>query len=197
MAIKVRNYCLFHVTIAVLARRSEAVLLELMDLDLGASPSVLIKMPTLAMSRRRRDGAALKTKGRQVPISANLAELLRCYVYEFRPLLLKNGRPSTSLFLSDRDGRRLSSGAFNQILRKAANLPEIQRLGKRLHPHALRHAGATAARRTITSNGATHDELAECLTYLGGWSPGSPMVQHYTRAAISERVAKLIRANGS
>ncbi len=192
--IKVRNFALIALALETFARRSEIVLLETTDLDLGFEPTVTIKKPTLINQLKRRDGASMKTKGRVIPISPELASILRFYIDHVRDKFLIPKRPATSLFLSARDGRRMAAMTFNHILKKVSQIPEVKQLGVRIHPHGLRSTGATEVRRKIDANGlATGIVMEEVLSYLGGWVTGSPMVRRYTKAALSEKLGAMVR----
>ena len=193
--LRVRNYCLFHTALETLARRGELALLEVSDLQLGFKPTVTLKLPTPQNQARRRDGASLKTLGREVPISSVLAALLDNYLHEQRDALLRPRRPTNAVFPSSRDGRRISAYTINQILDRLEAIPEIAALGKRLHPHGLRTTAANRARRKIAAAGtASGVEMTESLSYLGGWVQGSRMVQKYTKAAIHERLGEILRS---
>ncbi|KWS34322.1 tyrosine-type recombinase/integrase [Pseudomonas syringae] len=195
--VRVRNYCLIHVAIQILARRSELVLLEIEDIDLSAKPTITIKKPDINNRFKRSDGASLKTRGRAVPITQWLAEALREYLSEIRTELLRPRTPSKALFISSRDGRRLSAYTTNQIIEQVANQADIVSLKKRLHPHALRATGSNEMRRNLTEAGATPLEINEALTYAGGWSNGSAQPDEYSRTAMSERLGKLLRKQGN
>lgn len=192
--VRMRNYCIFHVLLETLARRGELVLIELSDVDLGSKPTIKIKEAPVSARNKRRDGASLKTLGRQVPISTKLANLLENYICEVRDSFLRPRRPSAALFLSDRDGRRLSAYSVNHIMDRIECVPEVAALKKRVHPHGLRSTAANQVRRRIAQAGRSSGmELHESLSYLGGWVQGSPMVQRYTRSAISERLGEILR----
>ena len=136
----------------------------------------------------------MKTKGRVIPISPELASILRFYIDHVRDKFLIPKRPATSLFLSARDGRRMAAMTFNHILKKVSQIPEVKQLGVRIHPHGLRSTGATEVRRKIDANGlATGIVMEEVLSYLGGWVTGSPMVRRYTKAALSEKLGAMVR----
>ena len=192
---KIRNYCLLHVAIETWARRAEIVLLEVGDVHLGLSPTITIKEPSRNNAQKRMDGASLKTRGRIVPITDGLSALLQAYVDDVRDSFLRPRRPTMALFISGKDGRRLASGTLNTILRRVQAVPEVTILGKRIHPHGLRASGANAFRRHAgaPSSRLTAEEFRDCITYIGGWSPDSKMVQRYTRQAISERASQLVR----
>ncbi|HKS15005.1 MAG TPA: site-specific integrase [Pseudomonas sp.] len=196
--IKVRNYVLILLALETFARRSELVLLETTDLDIGFEPTVTIKKPSATNQLKRRDGASMKTRGRVIPISLDLANALRFYIDHVRDDFLVPKRPTTSLFLSARDGRRMAAMTFNHILKKIAQIPEIVELGTRVHPHGLRSTGATNTRRKIDERGvASGIEVEEVMSYLGGWVQGSPMVRRYTQAALSEKLGAIVRGNKS
>lgn len=196
--VRVRNYCLFHVMWATAPRRAEVVLLELEDVRLGGAPTIVFKSPSVAAKGRRRDGASLKTRGREVPIDRELAHLLAVYREECRSYFVNSRIPSKAFFLSSRDGRRLSSYAINQIFDTVERVPEVASLGKRIHPHGLRTTSANSFRRKICDAGrASGIDLAEAMAYIGGWVQGSPMVAHYTRSEISARLAAIVRGSGA
>jgi integrase len=196
--IKIRNYCLFHVAIEILARRGELVLLEVEDVNAFGDPTITIKPPSVNNKFKRLDGASLKTRGRMVPITNKLARNLREYLDIVRPQFLIPRRPAKALFLSARDGRRLSSYTINQIIKTIASHPDVVEMEKRLHPHALRVAGANLVRDKITAAGKSSGmEIVDALSYLGGWAQDSNMVAKYSRASISERLGFILRGGKS
>ncbi|MBB6155147.1 integrase [Pseudomonas sp. JAI115] len=188
-----RNYCLFLVMLETLARRGEAVLIELDDVELGRTPTIRIKRPSDVNRERRNDGASLKTRGRIVPISASLAAVLGDYISNNRAKLLKPKRPCTALFVSSRDGRRLSARTINTILRIVAGILSLIKSSKRIHPHGLRSTGANIARKKLENSRVPSINVNDALAYLGGWSPNGQSVQSYSRQAISDRLGELLR----
>lgn len=190
---QVRNYCLFLVMLETLARRGEAVLIELDDVELGPTPTVRIKRPSDINRERRNDGASLKTRGRLVPISASLAAILDDYISDHRAKLLKPKRPCTALFVSSRDGRRLSARTVNTILRMVVASLRLINSSARVHPHGLRSTGTNIARKIFDDSGATGINVKDALAYLGGWSPNGQSPQNYSRQAISDRLGDILR----
>ncbi|MFG0272910.1 tyrosine-type recombinase/integrase [Pseudomonas sp. zjy_14] len=191
--LQVRNYCLFLVMLETLARRGEVVLIELDDLDLGPSPTIRIKRPSDINRERRQDGASLKTRGRIVPITASVAAILNEYISDHRHKLIKPKRPCTALFVSSRDGRRLSARTVNTILRTVAASLGLPNFSTRIHPHGLRATGANIARKKLEKSGAANINVTDALAYLGGWSPNSDSMQKYSRQAISDRLGEILR----
>jgi integrase len=192
-----RNYCLFLVMLETLARRGEAVLIELDDVELGPTPTIRIKRPSDTNRERRNDGASLKTRGRVVPISASLAAVLDDYIADHRAKLLKPKRPCTALFVSSRDGRRLSARTVNTILRIVAGILSLIKSSTRIHPHGLRSTGTNIARKKLENSGAPSINVKDALAYLGGWSPNGQSVQNYSRQAISDRLGEILRKSES
>lgn len=191
--IRSRNFCLIQMMLETLCRRGEAVLIEMDDIDLGHLPTIRIKRPTMVNQQKRKDGANLKTRGRLVPISSALAKELDDYISNHRDKLLFQRRPCTALFVSSRDGRRLSARTINAVLRTLAASPALEKMKTRIHPHGLRSTAANTARRLLENSPATNINVTDSLAFLGGWSPDSSMVQQYTRQSISDRLGQLLR----
>lgn len=187
VALQYRNFCMFHLGIEAYARSAEIALFDLNDLDLGAIPRITVKRAKSAVRSHRKDGASLKTRGRVLEISPNLAHYLAIYESRYRPLLINRARPTSSFFLSGNDGLRLSRTFLNSWLSKVQNKASELTGAEfvRLHPHGLRK---TQANRHMATNGASFDELMETLRYAAGWSEKSKQPAAYARAAILDRV---------
>jgi integrase/recombinase XerD len=107
------------------ARISEAVGLDVDDLDLGRGAVLL----------RGKGG-----KERIVPLGSYAAAALEAYLVRARPALVQAGRGSHALFLNRRGGRLSRQSAW-AILRAAAQRAGLQ--ADHLSPHTLRHSFAT------------------------------------------------------
>jgi integrase/recombinase XerD len=118
-----RDRALFETLYATGARISEALGLRLGDarLDLG-------------LLRLRGKGG----RERLVPLAERSAAVLRAWIEEGRPRLLR-GRDTDRVFVS-RSGRPLDR---HQAMRRLAAAARSAGLRKRLSPHALRHSFAT------------------------------------------------------
>lgn len=194
MGLRVRNYCIWRTMLATGARRSEIVLLELDDLELGSRPTITIRRPLLASANRRRDGASLKTQQRTLPIRRGLAELLETYIEDWRVDQVRPRHPSAALFLSTRDGRRLFSTSVNHVLSRASTAAISAGLFQRVHPHCLRTTAMNAlSRKARDGSGRLDASFRDQLTYFAGWSPRSEMPLTYTREALSEALGMLLR----
>jgi integrase/recombinase XerD len=106
------------------ARISEAVGLDVDDLDLDARVVLL-----------RGKG----NKERIVPVGSYAREAVSAYLVRGRPDLVRRGRGSAGLFLNAR-GSRLSRQSAWTVLRRAAARAGIT---KEISPHTMRHSFAT------------------------------------------------------
>jgi integrase/recombinase XerD len=107
------------------ARISEAVGLDLRDLDLSADPSVLL--------------SGKGGKQRFVPVGSYAVRALEGYLVRGRPALAAGARrPSNAVFLNARGGRLTRQGAWG-VLGEAANRSKQEGVS----PHTLRHSFAT------------------------------------------------------
>lgn len=81
-------------------------------------------------------------------------------------------------------------GKKGQLTRTGIQMMLARRVKKagiegRIHAHLFRHTTATSAADAGLS--------AEVLEFLYGWSPGSPMTRHYTRATRAQRAQEAAR----
>jgi len=195
ISIRWRNYCMFKIFLATLARRSEIVLLEIDDIDCGPTPTIKIKLPSNANKGKRKDGASLKTRTREVPITHELAKQIHTYITTYRSKFLPAKLASTSLFLSHKDGRRLFSNSLNSIMKKVEIKAQSLGFNNRLHPHGLRTTAANQLRTKLLKDAnVSKIEAEEIISYMGGWAEGSEQVRKYTRRTMSEILGKLLRA---
>jgi integrase/recombinase XerD len=91
---------------------------------------------------------------RIVPIGKTASNLLRRYMDEIRPKLLKSDN-ETTMFLS-KTGRKLDRERIWAIVKEAAKLAGIN---KNIHPHTLRHSFASH----LLENGADLRIIQEML----------------------------------
>jgi integrase/recombinase XerD len=118
-----RDRALLELMYACGLRASEAIGLELMDVD--AQEGVL---------RARGKGS----KERVVPIGQEALKALRIYLERGRPALVK-GAPEVHLFVNFRGGQLTRQGLYKIVRRHALTAG----LADRMSPHTLRHTFAT------------------------------------------------------
>ncbi|KAA8959400.1 site-specific tyrosine recombinase XerD [Mycobacterium sp.] len=123
-ALTLRNRALLELLYSTGARISEAVGLDVDDID-TEDRSVLL---------RGKGG-----KQRLVPVGRPAVQALDTYLVRGRPELARRGRSSPALFLNARGGRLSRQSAW-QVLQDAA---ERAGIGSGVSPHTLRHSFAT------------------------------------------------------
>ena len=123
-ALSLRNRALLELLYSTGARISEAVGLDVDDLDAHAR-SVLL---------RGKGG-----KQRLVPVGRPAIDALEAYLVRGRPDLARRGRGSAAIFLNSRGGRLSRQSAW-QVLQDAAERAGITTA---VSPHTLRHSFAT------------------------------------------------------
>ncbi|GAA5034262.1 site-specific tyrosine recombinase XerD [Terrabacter aeriphilus] len=136
-----RDRALLEVLYGTGARISEAVGLDVDDLDLGDAARGGSGSP----GDPGRGGAAsvrLLGKGgkeRVVPVGRYAVEAVTAYLVRGRPTLAASGRGGPALFLGRR-GARLSRQSAWAVIQQAAERAD---LGQHVSPHTLRHSFAT------------------------------------------------------
>lgn len=195
--LKIRNYCIIAVAIECLLRKAEIVLLEIDDFNSDGNPTIRIKQPNLKNRNLKKDGASVKTRGRELPISNELSSWICLYLNDYRQHKAPK-KISKALFVSEKTDERLSAGSIGFILHTVSKkFEELHQQKIALHAHMLRVTGATIARKKLDE---VHDgkgplsksaEIQEVLTYMGGWSNSSNMPRHYSKQAIAEKIRGL------
>lgn len=123
------------------ARVSEAVSLDLDDLDLenfDATDSAGVAQPSAYPSARVMGKGS---KERVIPVGSYAAQALGDYLVRVRPQYVLAGLGTPALFLNSR-GRRLSRQSAWTVIRTAAELAELPS-AQTISPHTLRHCFAT------------------------------------------------------
>lgn len=131
---RLRDRALLELLYGTGARISEAVGLDVDDLDLAALPG----MPSVPAAVRL---AGKGGKQRIVPVGSYARHALDAYLIRARPALAsaaRRGSPSPAVFLNARGGRLTRQGAWGALRAAAARagLAEVS-------PHTLRHSFAT------------------------------------------------------
>jgi integrase/recombinase XerD len=131
---RLRDRALLELLYGTGARISEAVGLDVDDLDLAGLPG----LPSVPAAVRL---AGKGGKQRIVPVGSYARDALDAYLIRARPALAsaaRRGSPSPAVFLNARGGRLTRQGAWGALRAAAARagLAEVS-------PHTLRHSFAT------------------------------------------------------
>lgn len=130
---------------------------------------------------------------RQVPVSELTANLVECYVDNYR------GRPDHPYLLNAQTNTPLSTESLTKLFARVSEalpaevLAELEdRTGKRcVTPHDLRHTCAVVRLNHLLSQGDSMDEALQKMRTLFGWSRNSDMPLHYARAVFEDRLASV------
>jgi integrase/recombinase XerC len=137
--IQLRNRAMFELIYASGLRVSEAALLSLQDIDLD---------------QRTLRFMGKGSKERMVPFYSDCADVLKQYLNESRPILMK-GKLHHRVFINQQ-GEGFSSRGIEYLLDQSARKAGITRT---VHPHMLRHSFATH----LLDNGADLRLVQELL----------------------------------
>jgi integrase/recombinase XerD len=135
--VALRDRALFEVLYGAGARISEAVGLDVDDLDLGGPNGSNGPGGPAQPASVRLLGKG--NKQRIVPLGRYAVAALQAYLVRARPTLATTGRGTPALFLNQR-GARLSRQSAWGALQQAASRAD---LGGHVSPHTLRHSFAT------------------------------------------------------
>jgi integrase/recombinase XerD len=138
-AAALRDRAMLEVLYGAGARISEAVGLDLDDIDFGETEPVVADLDQV---NRRPGSVRLVGKGsreRIVPLGSYAREAVTAYTVRARPSMALRGKGTPALFLNLRGGRLSRQGAWGAIHAAA----ERADLGDRVSPHTLRHSFAT------------------------------------------------------
>ena len=193
-----RNCALIHTLLETGARRGEISRLKLNDLNLDCiEPTIILRKEGPIGEFPRREKPSMKTRGRVLPISPALQNILQTYIHEIRPRLRKTGSTNNYVFLNTSDGLPISGhGIYQILLRISQRYPHFR---GRLKPHDLRTTAQTQIREALEKEPVSDNRFVQqgyfrdVMTYSGGWSANSTMVQHYTEAAIRKRLEKITK----
>lgn len=127
--VPLRDRALLELLYSTGARISEAVGLDLDDLDLTVPGEGAVRL------------FGKGSKERVVPVGSYAAEAIEGYLVRARPALAAAGRGTPALFLNSRGGRLSRQSAW-AVLRTAAERAGLPNAGH-VSPHTLRHSFAT------------------------------------------------------
>jgi integrase len=199
-----RNWLILNLLLMCGLRRGEAMLLKVDSLKRDADPHsghwvYWLDVTTTEDDDTRARKPSIKTEEshRQIPVSADLADLYDRYLSDFRQ---DNGRHG--FLLTSRDGHPLSAESFSKMFEALtealAPLPRTrfnERTGGKRHisPHDLRHTCATARYTMFIAQDPERELAMQRMRAFFGWSVHSKMPELYARAAIQDDLMRTWR----
>jgi len=192
-----RNWLVLNLLLLCGLRRGEAMLLTADSLKRDADPDsgqwvCWLDVTTTADEdpRARRPSIKTEESHRQIPVSADLADLYGRYLADYRQ---DDGRHG--FLLTSRDGDPLSAESFSKMFEALTDALAPQprarfdeRTGGKRHisPHDLRHTCATARYAMFIAQDRDRELAMQRLRAFFGWSVHSKMPELYARAAIQD-----------
>lgn len=190
--VRFRNYVLILLMLTFGFRRGETLKLYVSDVNVkGRRPSLrVVRRPGDANDPRVIE-PAVKTLGREVPLSGEMAKLLDVYIQRHRPGFPSAG-DSPFLFFSE-DGKPLSLRMVNAVLEQICRrFPEFDGV---LSPHILRHTYNDMLTESARERGIEGEAFKQAQNYLNGWHLTSDQGAAYSRRAIEEQARNISLAH--
>ncbi len=181
--VQYRNELIIELLLFLGPRRGELLNIRIGDIDFRKS--------TLTLKRRaddpndpRRNQPKVKTKGREIPISAGLLGKISEYIMNRRSKIF-GARKHDFLFVASIDGAPLSIPSVNKLFRvlrlKCPDLPS------NIFPHIFRHTWNDCFSEEMDANKVGEDTEKKTRSYLMGWSETSGTAATYTRRHIRKK----------
>jgi integrase len=186
--VRFRNWVMVVLLMTFGFRRGESLKIYVTDVNVkGRTPSLTIHRRPGDVLDTRANEPAVKTLGRKVPLSPEMAQMLDAFIMHHRPRFPGADR-SPFLFFSE-DGNPLALRSVNAMLERiVACFPEFEGL---LSPHVLRYTYNDMLTESATAAGVDAETLKQTRNYLNGWSLTSEQGALYSRRAVEERAAEI------
>jgi integrase len=161
---------------------------ELLNIRIG---DVNFRDGTVTVARRaddpndpRKNQPKVKTKGREIPMSAGLLDQTNAYIMNYR-LAIRGARKHDFLFVASDTGAPLSIPSLNKIFnvlrQKCPDMPN------NIFPHIFRHTWNDRYSEEMDANKVGEEEEKKTRSYLNGWSETSGTASTYTRRHIRKK----------
>lgn len=164
-------------------RRGELLNIKISDLN--------FKEATVVVERRaddpgdpRTNQPKVKTRGREIPLSAGLMDKTNTYIMNHRSAI-RGVRKHGFLFVASDSGTPLSIPSLNKIFNVLKKkFPEF---GNNLFPHIMRHTWNDTFSKEMDKNRVGEEQEKKARSYLMGWSETSGTAATYTRRHIRKK----------
>ncbi len=190
--VRFRNLVLVVLLMTFGFRRGEILKIYVTDVNVnGRNPSLTIHRRPGDVLDTRANEPAVKTLGRKIPLSTEMAQILDTFIRYHRPRF-PGAEESPFLFFSE-DGNPLALRSVNAVLeRVVACYPEFIGI---LSPHVLRYTYNDMLTESAAGAGIDAETLKRSRNYLNGWSLNSEQGSLYSRRAIEDRASEISLAH--
>lgn len=164
-------------------RRGELLNIRISDLNFRESTVVVVRRAD-DLGDPRTNQPKVKTRGREIPLSAGLMDKTNAYIMNHRSAI-RGARKHDFLFVASDSGAPLSIPSLNKIftvLKK--KFPEF---ANNLFPHIMRHTWNDTFSEEMDKNRVGEEQEKKARSYLMGWSETSGTAATYTRRHIRKK----------
>lgn len=168
-------------------RRGELLNVKVADIDFHRATVRVIRRPD-APDDPRRNQPAVKTRGRDLPVSTGLIDATRSYVMNYRaglPAARKHGY----LFVASGSGAPLSMAGLAKVF--AVLRTKVAGLPQELSPHVLRHTWNDRFSEEMDRQKVPEETERKARSYLMGWSETSGTAATYTKRHTREKARRI------
>ena len=190
--VRFRNWVIIVMLMTFGFRRGESLKIYVSDVNVkGRNPSLTIHRRPGDILDTRANEPAVKTLGRKIPLSPEMAQMLDAFIMHHRPRF-PGADMSPFLFFSEY-GNPLALRSVNAVLERIVTcFPEFDGI---LSPHVLRYTYNDMLTESAAAAGVDAETLKATRNYLNGWSLASDQGSLYARRAIEERAAQISLAH--
>ncbi len=167
-------------------RRGELLSVRCSDVDFRRGVVTIARRPDDPGDPRRHQ-PVVKTRGRELPLSAENLDATRHYVLNIRGSLPR-ARKHEYLFVASDTGSPLSMPALAKIFRTLRS--RVPDLPPDLSPHVLRHTWNDRFSEEMDKNNVPEETEKKSRSYLMGWSETSGTAGTYTRRHVREQAKR-------
>lgn len=176
--IRARNQLIVNALLALGVRRGELLGLRIGDFKPQMQEILILRRPDDA-NDPRLDEPNTKTRDRVLPLSADLYQLVKTYLFLRREIV----RGAHDFLLVANTGDPLSKSGLNRLFRSLNEVPELPKV----EPHILRHSFCENLADDLHRAGEGDVEILGYLRQQGGWSDTSDTPRRYTKRFAQER----------
>lgn len=183
---RARNELIFRLLHNLGIRRSEALILEVADFNFRLNEVLIARRPD-DPSETRLDAPNAKTRDRLLPLSNELANMVRNYITKTRSQI-PGARKHGKLLVATGTGSPLTKSAMNKIFVELRT--RVPDLPEELHPHIMRHTWNDDFSKLMKEKKVpAADEMRMRIQQMG-WSDNSKAAATYLQRFTREEANK-------
>lgn len=180
---RIRNRALVLTQLVLGLRAGELLALKVDDVDTGKRRLRVVRRPDDAEDPRANQPTA-KTRGRLLPLTDALVEILSQYITEVR-FRTPGAKRHAFVWVGHKPGRNLGQPIeYTSLQQVYHKLRQTEGLGDDLRSHALRHTCNERLSELFDAADTTDNREAQIRNYLFGWSPSSHMASVYSQRHV-------------